>query len=97
MVCFRIRTDYIIQIGNWFVFQRVAIAILRGASAVHLRLELGPWRLTPPSLAVGFAAVILAGTLLLTLPVACSAGTSTPFIDALFTSTLPFALQVWLW
>jgi trk system potassium uptake protein TrkH len=53
------------------------------------RLELGPhWRLTPPQvLAVGFAAVILAGTLLLTLPVACSAGTSTPFIDALFTST----------
>lgn len=47
------------------------------------------WRLlTPPQvLVVGFAAVILIGTLLLTLPVASSAGISTPLIDAFFTST----------
>ncbi|MBR6053011.1 MAG: Trk family potassium uptake protein, partial [Clostridia bacterium] len=36
---------------------------------------------------LGFTAVILFGTLLLTLPFASKAGGWTPFIDALFTST----------
>ena len=35
----------------------------------------------------GFLAVILAGALLLTLPVSAAAGEATPFLDCLFTST----------
>lgn len=38
-------------------------------------------------LVVGFALVILIGAILLTLPIASSSGETTPFIDALFTST----------
>ncbi|HHY92734.1 MAG TPA: Trk family potassium uptake protein [Firmicutes bacterium] len=54
-----------------------------------LRLELGSgWRLTPPQvLVIGFAAVILGGAFLLTLPIASAAGRPTPFINALFTAT----------
>lgn len=37
--------------------------------------------------AVGFALIILAGTLLLMLPCAAKSGRATPFIDALFTAT----------
>ncbi len=53
------------------------------------RLELSPrWRLTPPQVLVtGFAAVILTGTFLLTLPVASVSHKPTAFIDALFTAT----------
>jgi trk system potassium uptake protein TrkH len=38
-------------------------------------------------LVIGFALVILIGACILTLPIASSEGVSTPFIDALFTST----------
>ena len=43
----------------------------------------------PPAviLVVSFALLILAGTLLLMLPVASAAGQATPFLDALFTAT----------
>lgn len=45
-------------------------------------------RLSPAQvLVLGFAAVILVGSLLLTLPVASLSGQATPFIDALFTAT----------
>lgn len=52
-------------------------------------LELGPrLRLTPPQvLVLSFAAVILVGAVLLTLPVASCYHKSTSFIDALFTAT----------
>ncbi|SEU19239.1 TrkH family potassium uptake protein [Paenibacillus sp. NFR01] len=44
--------------------------------------------LTPPQILVlGFAVLILAGTLLLMLPVASAAGQSLGFVDALFTAT----------
>lgn len=36
---------------------------------------------------LGFAGLILIGTILLMLPISSSAGTTTPFIDALFTAT----------
>ena len=36
---------------------------------------------------LGFAGVILAGALLLMLPVSSAAGQATPFMEALFTST----------
>lgn len=39
------------------------------------------------SLLIGFIFIILIGAILLTLPIASSKGTSTPFIDALFTVT----------
>ena len=42
---------------------------------------------TTQVIALGFLLAILIGALLLMLPVSSSAGTSTPFIDALFTST----------
>ncbi|MGK0469144.1 MAG: trk system potassium uptake protein TrkH [Clostridium sp.] len=38
-------------------------------------------------LAIGFAAIILIGATLLTLPMAAVSGEATPFIDAIFTST----------
>lgn len=38
-------------------------------------------------IALGFAATILLGSLLLTLPIVTQSGESTPFIDALFTAT----------
>jgi trk system potassium uptake protein len=46
-------------------------------------------RQVPPALAViyGFAAMILFGTVLLTLPISSAAGEWTPLIDALFTAT----------
>ncbi|MGE5552193.1 MAG: TrkH family potassium uptake protein [Bacteroidota bacterium] len=45
-------------------------------------------RLRPPQiLIVGFATIILAGALLLTLPVASNSGRGLRFLDALFTST----------
>lgn len=48
----------------------------------HLRKPLSP----PKFLALGFAAIVLIGTFLLKLPIASSDGTSTPFVDALFTA-----------
>lgn len=46
------------------------------------------WAFTPTQvLALGFAALILLGTFLLTLPIATVDGQGTSFIDALFTST----------
>ena len=36
---------------------------------------------------LGFAGVILAGALLLMLPIASKSGQATPFLNALFTST----------
>lgn len=51
-------------------------------------LDTSKWKLTPYQILVlGFAALILVGALLLTLPAASVSGKSTPFIDALFTST----------
>lgn len=45
-------------------------------------------RLAPVQiLAMGFATVILIGTVLLTLPISSAKGESTPFLNALFTST----------
>lgn len=45
-------------------------------------------KLNPPQIMViGFATVILIGAILLTLPIATNTGESTPFVDALFTST----------
>jgi trk system potassium uptake protein TrkH len=45
-------------------------------------------RLTPPQILVcGFAVIILVGAFLLTLPVSSAYGTSTGFLDALFTAT----------
>jgi len=45
-------------------------------------------RLTPAQILVlGFAGVILLGAVLLMLPISSRAGTATPFLDALFTST----------
>lgn len=45
-------------------------------------------KLNPPQIMViGFATVILIGAILLTLPIATNEGISTPFVDALFTST----------
>ncbi len=38
-------------------------------------------------IAIAFTAIILSGTLLLSLPVATQSGNSTPFLDALFTAT----------
>ena len=39
------------------------------------------------SIILGFAGVILAGTVLLMLPVSSKSGTAAPFGDALFTAT----------
>ncbi|MDI3521839.1 MAG: trk/ktr system potassium uptake protein [Bacillota bacterium] len=55
----------------------------------RFKLELGSgWRLTPPQvLVIGFAAVILTGAVLLSLPLSSTAGKPTPFLNALFTAT----------
>jgi len=46
------------------------------------------WQLTPPqTLVLGFAAIIVIGAGLLTLPIASTSGHSLRFIDALFTAT----------
>lgn len=51
-------------------------------------LDITKWRLTPYQvLVLGFASIILLGAFLLMTPLASSTGTSTPFIDALFTAT----------
>lgn len=47
-----------------------------------LRNQMSP----PKFLAIGFASIILVGTILLKLPIAAANGTSTPLIDALFTA-----------
>ncbi|MBI4276830.1 MAG: Trk family potassium uptake protein [Armatimonadetes bacterium] len=47
------------------------------------RFELSPAQ----TITVGFASVILAGGILLSLPIASSTGQGTPFLDALFTAT----------
>ncbi|MDD9271333.1 TrkH family potassium uptake protein [Paenibacillus sp. GCM10023248] len=50
--------------------------------------KLSIWQMTPPQvLVLGFAAIILVGAGLLTLPVASATGRPIPFIDALFTAT----------
>ena len=49
----------------------------------HIALNLRP----PQILVMGFAAVILTGALLLTLPISSNDGQSLRFLDALFTST----------
>lgn len=43
--------------------------------------------IAPRILVLGFAGIILLGTLLLMLPVSSRSGDSLPFIDALFTAT----------
>ena len=46
------------------------------------------WSLTPAKIILGgFLLIILAGALLLSLPVSSKSGTATPFLDALFTAT----------
>lgn len=51
-------------------------------------LDITHWRLTPYQiLAAGFAALILAGAVLLALPAASATSEPVPFLDALFTST----------
>ncbi|WP_021169978.1 Ktr system potassium uptake protein B [Sporomusa ovata DSM 2662] len=58
-----------------------------GVKFVNL-LDITQWKLTPYQILVlGFAGLILSGTLLLMLPIAAVAGTGLPFIDALFTAT----------
>ncbi len=63
----------------------------RGSEGQHITLAMPPVRRTPLHPAVvfiyGFAAVILAGAALLTLPVSSASGRWTPFLDALFTAT----------
>jgi len=55
---------------------------------MNIKMKKSRFQLTPPQiLALGFALVILAGTLLLALPVATTDGNGTRLIDALFTST----------
>ncbi|MEC0228767.1 TrkH family potassium uptake protein [Paenibacillus alba] len=50
--------------------------------------KLNFWQMTPPQILVlGFAAIIILGACLLTLPFASATGQSIPFIDALFTAT----------
>ncbi|MGE5561027.1 MAG: TrkH family potassium uptake protein [Chloroflexota bacterium] len=49
----------------------------------RMRIKLAPAQV----LVLGFAAVILAGAILLTLPISSQAHVRTPFIDALFTAT----------
>ncbi len=61
----------------------VAVHRLQEVSQPRLHVRAKPMRI----LAVGFAVVILAGALLLALPVASRAGTATPFAQALFTAT----------
>src|SRR3990172_3069380 len=47
------------------------------------RLELNPAQ----TIVAGFATIILVGAVLLSLPISSAAGTSTPFLTALFTAT----------
>ena len=51
-------------------------------------MKLGKRSLSSPQVVVlGFAAVILTGALILTLPISSAQGIRTPFVDALFTAT----------
>ncbi|WP_281889330.1 TrkH family potassium uptake protein [Paenibacillus sp. YYML68] len=53
-----------------------------------MKLQAKKIELTPPQILVlGFAAIILLGATLLTLPIAASSGDGTPFLDAFFTAT----------
>lgn len=53
-----------------------------------MKKKFRPLQLTPPQILVlGFAAIIMIGAFLLTLPFASASGKATPFIDALFTAT----------
>ncbi|MGH2348197.1 MAG: TrkH family potassium uptake protein [bacterium] len=61
----------------------MARIVALGDRAPLARFELNPAQ----TIVVGFAAIILAGALLLTLPVASAAGRPTPFLTALFTAT----------
>jgi trk system potassium uptake protein TrkH len=61
----------------------MARTVVLGDRAPLARFELNPAQ----TIVVGFAAIILAGALLLTLPIASAAGRPTPFLTALFTAT----------
>ena len=64
------------------------MSLFEGNTRVANLMDLSQWRLTPYQvLVLGFAAMILVGALLLTLPVASQSGQGTPFLDALFTAT----------
>lgn len=55
---------------------------------MKLKRRLHPSRLSPPRiLAIGFAAMILVGTLLLMMPISNAEGRTLAFVDALFTAT----------
>lgn len=56
---------------------------VKGLNGETERRELSP----PQILAIGFAALILVGAILLSLPVASASGKPIPFLDALFTAT----------
>lgn len=56
---------------------------MAGRKAIRKRIKLSPTQI----IAVAFAAIILSGSLLLTLPVASRDGHSAGFLNALFTST----------
>src|SRR3989449_7700504 len=61
---------------------RVRVLVLPKRSALA-RLELNPAQ----TIVLGFATIILAGTFLLSLPVASAAGRPVPLLTALFTAT----------
>ncbi|HEV8352859.1 MAG TPA: TrkH family potassium uptake protein [bacterium] len=61
----------------------MARTVALGDRAPLARFELNPAQ----TIIVGFAAIILVGASLLTLPIASAAGQSTPFLTALFTAT----------
>ena len=57
----------------------------------HRKKRLSSFKL----IVLGFAGVIVLGALILMLPFSSTAGVVTPFHEALFTSTPPFALRGW--
>ncbi|WP_442891498.1 TrkH family potassium uptake protein [Dendrosporobacter sp. 1207_IL3150] len=62
--------------------------ILKTESNLSNMMDLSSWRLTPYQiLALGFAGIILVGSLLLMTPAASATGETLDFIDALFTAT----------
>ena len=64
------------------------MTLFEGRKRVVNLMDISQWRLTPYQILVlGFACLILFGSLLLTLPIASQSGEVTPFVDALFTAT----------
>jgi len=62
--------------------------LLAGKQSVANLMDLSQWRLTPYQiLTLGFAALIVVGAILLSLPIASQTGERTAFLDALFTAT----------